>query len=344
MGEIEKKPKIAFIIDTPGWALHNIARNIKKYLEKYYNIDIIPGDIFEGNMVKLFILCHKYDIIHFLWRGYLSLIDRLEMDEYIKDLGIEKQQFIDEYILNKNITISIYDHLYLSGEEKWRTNEIFKYCKNYVVSSKILEKIYEENEELPNPSGITQDGVNLDLFKPINEERFDKIDELIVGWAGNSKFKDSDNDDDLKGVRKIIKPAIEELIQEGYNIKMQFADRNVKKIPQEEMPKYYSSIHVYICASKTEGTPNPVIEAMACGVPVITTNVGIVNEVLGNLGKKFIIERSKEALKQSIIELINNKEILKQLSEENKEQSKKISWETTANKYKKFFEDSLKKF
>ena len=49
------KRKIALIIDTEGWAFDNIARQLKKNLQEY-DIDIIPGKIFEGNMIKLFAL------------------------------------------------------------------------------------------------------------------------------------------------------------------------------------------------------------------------------------------------------------------------------------------------
>ena len=42
-----------------------------------------------------------------------------------------------------------------------------------------------------------------------------------------------------------------------------------------DMPEWYSHIDVLICASESEGTPNPVLEALACGVPVISTHVGI---------------------------------------------------------------------
>ncbi|WZB73295.1 glycosyltransferase family 4 protein [Achromobacter xylosoxidans] len=42
------------------------------------------------------------------------------------------------------------------------------------------------------------------------------------------------------------------------------------------MPAYYNSLDLYVCPSAIEGTPNPVLEAMACGVPVISTDVGIV--------------------------------------------------------------------
>lgn len=339
------KPKIAFVIDSTGWAFDNIAKNLKKRLSNYYDINIIPGDIFEGNVIKLLILCKQYDVIHFFWRGYLSLIDRDMMYEYIETLGITKEEFIKEYINNKNITMTICDHLFLNEEEYWRTKQIFKYCNKYFVTSQKLKQIYENIKELDNPICVIHDGVDLQLYKPINLERFDNIDTITIGWVGNSKFKDSENDDDLKGLRKIIKPAIEELIQEGYNIQTKFADRNERLIPQEKMPEYYSQIDMYVCASKTEGTPMPIIEAMACGVPVISTDVGIAQEALGDLGRKSILkERTKQALKDKIIEIINNKQILKEISKENLEKVKEWSWENIAKDYKTFFDNSLKNF
>ena len=312
---VDVKPKLAFIIDTQGWALDNIAKNLKKYLDKYYDIDIIQCNIFEGNVVKLLILCKQYDAIHFFWRGYLSLIDTKETDEYIDTLGMSKEDFVKEYIKDKNITMSICDHLFLNEAEFWKTNTIFKYCSKYFVTSNILKQIYENIEELENPICVINDAVDLELYKPINLDRYNNIDKITIGWVGNSKFKDSDNDHDLKGLSKIIKPSIDELIREGFNIELKLADRVEGFTPQEEMPQYYSSIHVYVCASKTEGTPLPVLEAMACGVPVISTNVGIVQEALGKKSHKYILkERSKQALKQALVELINNKEELKDIA------------------------------
>ena len=85
----------------------------------------------------------------------------------------------------------------------------------------------------------------LKKYKPENLDRFNNLTHVRVGWAGNSKFKDSENDCDLKGVEGIIKPAISELQQEGYDIELILADRNIKKIPQEEMPKFYNNIDLY---------------------------------------------------------------------------------------------------
>lgn len=145
----------------------------------------------------------------------------------------------------------------------------------------------------------------------------------------------------MKGLNKIIKPAIEELKEEGYNIELDIADRNIKMIPHDEMPNYYNEIDIYICASRTEGHPDPVLEAMACGVPVIATDVGIVPEVFGEEQKKFIIKRTKENLKEKMIELLTNKEKLKILSDENLKQIQSWSWEQQSKLYKQFFAKNM---
>ena len=336
-----EKKKIALIIDSEGWAFDNIAKQIKKNLIEY-DIDIIPGRIFEGNMIKLFLYCENYDLIHFLWRGYLSLIDRKEMQEYSeKNLLMDFEEFKRNYIYNKKISFSVCDHLYLDGEEKWRTEEIFKYSNSYMVTSKKLFDIYNKFDK--KPEMIIHDGVDLSKYNPINLDRFKNIDKVIVGWVGNSKFKDSYGDEDMKGVEGIIKPAISELKQEGYDIELKLADRNISMISQEDMPNFYNSINLYVCASKTEGTPLTVLESMAMGIPIISTDVGIVSEVLGQKGKKYILkERSKECFKEKIKEIINKKDDFQEISKENLIQVKNNDWKNICTKYKEFFEKNLK--
>lgn len=334
-----EKKKIALIIDSRGWAFDNIAHRIKENLPEY-QIDIIPGKIFEGNMLKLFLFCQDYDLIHFLWRGYLSLIDRDEMKKYAESLGISFDEFKENYILSKKVTFSVCDQLYLEGEECWRTKEIMKYANSYFVTSQKLYQIYNEFEK--KPQTIINDGVNLNTYIPQNLERFGTLEKIRIGWVGNSKFKDSNGDEDLKGVEGIIKPAIKELQEEGYNIELILADRNIKMISQEEMPNFYNSIDLYVCASKTEGTPLTVLEAMAMGLPVISTDVGIVPEVFGKEEQQYILkERSKEVLKEKIKQLIKNKEMFKILSNENLERIKKWDWKEICLKYKEFFDSNI---
>lgn len=112
------------------------------------------------------------------------------------------------------------------------------------------------------------------------------------------------------------------------------------------MPEYYHKLNVYVCVSITEGTPKPLLEAMGCGVLVITTDVGIAKEYMGPKQSQFIIgERHigqddaeiKKELKKKIIELYHNAELQFELAKENYENSKKFNSKAYGKKYKEYF-------
>ena len=339
------KKKIAIVYDVDGWAFHNIAKEIQKNLSGKYEIDIFAKSVFNHNVVRLMFLTKKYDLIHVLWRGMFSELDGEYLTSYIRSLGISKEEFIKRYIMPSNITTSVYDHSFLNEEAIGITKAFIKYTKAYTVSSDKLKEIYNNLEIEKKPSMEITDGVDLNKFKPKNLERFkDKNKKIIyIGWVGNSKFTDSEQDEDLKGVRKIILPAIEELQKEGYPIQKRFADRDEGYIPHDKMPDYYNSIDLYVCASKVEGTPNPILESMACGIPVISTDVGIVKEALGEKQQKYIMEeRTKQELKKKIKEFLDNPQDWNQLSEENLTQIKNWSWENKCKQFEEFFESNLK--
>lgn len=340
------KKNIAIIYDLDGWAYSNIAREIKSNLSGYFNIDIFPVSVFEDNIVNLIFLAQKYDLVHCLWRGLLSSLDKEYAESYIHNMGFTKEEFLDKYFSKIKITTSVYDHKYLDEESFGNTESFIKYCKNYTVSSSILKDIYDNLDVDKKPMMVISDGIDLEKFKPQNLERFKKENlknrKVRIGWVGNSEFTDSTGDSDLKGVRKIIKPALNELIDEGYPIEIKFADRKEGYIPHEKMPDYYNSIDLYICASKNEGTPNPVLESMASGVPIISTDVGIVRDAFGTEQKKFILkERSKEALKEKLKELLNDEYKFEILSMENLDKIKAWSWKEKCNQFKEFFEKNL---
>lgn len=339
MLDINKKAKIAIIIDKKGWAYANTANQIKKNLDKYYQIDIISMEVFKDNIVKLFLYLSDYDLSFFLWRGLISWLYSDYSKIYIENLGFEYNDFIEKYLRNKNIVTGVYDHWFLNSETE-RTEFILNNVKDYFVSSKILKNIYDNYTK--KPSYVISDGVDLNLFRMFDKNKFKNFNQqkLIIGWSGNSKFSDEE-DDDLKGLNKIIRPTVEKLIYEGYNIELKIADKNVKLIPHNEMPNYYNNIDVYVCASRTEGTPNTVLEAMGCGIPIISTNVGIVPEVFGTKQSEFIIKREEEDLIKKIKILYNNKNILEQLSKENLNQIQEWSWEKKSIIFKEFFDKNL---
>ncbi|POA36571.1 glycosyltransferase [Pseudomonas sp. GW456-12-1-14-TSB6] len=337
--EHHQKTKIALIIDTDNWAFGNIARQLERYLSYKFDFVVIPMDIID-NINKVFLLTEDCDIVHFFWREHLTLIGTPYYKGYAESLGIPYELFHERFIASKILSTSVYDHLLLEKNELSERAYLFNnVIDGYTVGSEKLNRIYCSVENYPFPTEVVEDGVNLHKFHPINIERLQHVSqrELVVGWVGNSKW--AAELEDFKGVNTILKPAIEQLQQEGVPIRALFADRQERFIPHDKMPDYYAQIDVYVCTSKIEGTPNPVLEAMACGVPVISTDVGIVPQAFGDLQKGFILpERSVEALKASLRKLAENPTQLLQLSSENVERIKDWDWSIKAEKFGRYFD------
>lgn len=345
-GAMNKRAKIALVVDRPDWALDHVADQIIKNLSSDYEfIRIYSIDI--ENCANIFMLTQDCQIVHFLWRGFLSGFSQEYCQQKIKNLGYTKEEFLEKYVAGKVISTEVYDHLLLEGPESDATARLFadsdSIITNYAVSSNRLWKIYHE---LPNirlrPQAVLTDGVDLGLFIPQHLERLEASQlskrTIRFGWVGNSKWITGD----LKGISTVIRPAIEELQRQGYNIELYTSDRQQKMIPHHEMPNFYAQIDCYLCASTCEGTPNPILEAMACGVPVITTDVGLVPDVFGPKQKAFVLEeRSVECMMQTIQKLLQEPELFVQLSNENITSIKKWDWKIMAENFRTYFNDCL---
>jgi len=65
----------------------------------------------------------------------------------------------------------------------------------------------------------------------------------------------------------------------------------------------YHKVSVYLCASQYEGTPNPALEALACGLPVITTSVGNMPELINDGVNGYIVERDVQSFANALKKL-----------------------------------------
>lgn len=335
---MNNKKSILLVVDNEKWAFYNIAINFQKQLEKDYDIDIVAIERLNGNIANLFLFAQKYDLIHFFWRGLLLDLDIDFTKTYIYNLGLSVHEFIDKYVRNKVITTAVYDHKLLDAEE---INEYCKYIKGYYTSSTLLKNIYKQLDLDMYPAMVITDGIDLTLFKP-KKNRFKNIKNrtINIGWVGNSKWN---GEYDHKGLNTIIKPVVEELISDGYNLNLHLADSNERLRDREEMVQYYNEIDLYICCSINEGTPNPILESFACGIPVITTDVGIVRDLFGSKQIPYIMkERSKDELKKKILMFLDNLDSVEEISLENLKQIKSWSWKYKAQDFKKFVEKVLK--
>lgn len=351
--KLKKKPRICLVCDIPNWAFDLIAQNIQKDLAYKYDIKIDYFDMYKEP--DMFFEClernKECDLIHIFWRKSLLLFNSDAFKEKVKTLGMSVFEYINE--ISKKISTGVYDFLYLDNESIEKYKDIFNnYTVNYYVTSKKLYDKYINIAEYKKPIKIIHDVCNMDIYKPYNLERFnsDNVNDrpLVVGWVGNSERKIDGID--LKGLHTIIKPVISRLKDRGYNIKEHYADRNVRWRNSLEMAEYYSELDVCLCTSIHEGTPLPLLEGMSCGVPFISTDVGIVPEVFGDKQKEFIIgdrengnndEEIKNILEEKLIYLYNNRETLNELSKENIESIDNFDKGERLKYFEEFFDNCL---
>lgn len=118
----------------------------------------------------------------------------------------------------------------------------------------------------------------------------------------------------------------------------------------DEMPGHYQAGSVYVNLSSDEGGPMGVLEAMACGLPVVSTKVGIVPEIIsdgimlvedGVYDRIPVMEVIAQA-KQGIELMREHPSLCWQRGEENREAILKgWTWDHQVKKYRNFIEGAL---
>lgn len=136
------------------------------------------------------------------------------------------------------------------------------------VPSQRLFDLVTEPSEMTTPTKICKKGFEPQLFFDYRRRRGSTT--LTVGWAGAGEAEDKN-----VGVLKRAWPT------------MRLAD---KCLTPGEMPDFYNMADVIAIASDAEGDPRPLIEGMACGCFPVTTDVGIVPELVRHLDNGYIVE------------------------------------------------------
>ncbi len=96
-----------------------------------------------------------------------------------------------------------------------------------------------------------------------------------------------------------------------------------------DLPAIYNLCNIFLYPSLRESFGIPMLEAMRCGVPVITSNTSSMPEVSG--GAAYIVDPYKpEEITNAIITLLNNKELREELVKKGFERSQKFSWKNMA--------------
>ncbi len=221
-------------------------------------------------------------------------------------------------------------------------------------TAEIANRLLKSNVE------IIPMGVDLDLFNPnhaFKKEKGAKISQeiLFVGrlidWKGVSYLVDAIlkiKPNYPKIILKIIGDG-PELVSLQARVKKLALQKNIiflKAVPNYKLPDIYRNADVFVIPSiinengETEGLGTVALEAMACGLPVIGTNVGGIPDIIKDRVTGLLVEEKNfEAIVDSIIEIMENKPLRDDMSKNAYELiQKRFSWDIISKRFFKLYE------
>ena len=306
---------VLLIPDSPNWALHKNAKDLVKFNKSDLNLDIVIFNDFMQDWERYY---KEYDLLFPMYKGlfFQTLKAGIPHDKVVT--GIRSYHAWDK---RKTRPPGYNTRPSLKVIRKMR--------KALLVNTHCKKLWYIFSQHFPVVH--TKYTCDLETFYPEKKTQNDKI---VIGWTGSLT-----NHPGKRGYHEFIKPITDEISE----LELKVQDGSVNPITDDNnMREFYNSLDLYIVASRSEGTPRPAIEAAACGVPVISTDVGIIPELLVEGVNGFVVERTYEAIKNKLHWIVDNREVLPQMGKNNRQKmEEEFNWENLIYQWTDFLQYSI---
>lgn len=200
-----------------------------------------------------------------------------------------------------------------------KIQQVFKQASHMMAVCKALKDEMVTLGADENRVSVLRNGVDLTLFKPSsNEEQIIKREQLVdnnkkliisVGWLIERKghYLVIEAMRQLPDCHLMIAgdgPDLSKLTQlvEQHQLTEQITFLGA--LPQIELTRYYQAADALVLASSREGWANVLLEAMACGTPVVAANIWGTPEVVASESAGVLVARNADAIAMGIKQLL----------------------------------------
>jgi len=113
-------------------------------------------------------------------------------------------------------------------------------------------------------------------------------------------------------------------------------------IPNDKLPEYLNELKLIVLSSYTEGLPNVILEAMACGTPVLATPVGGIPDIIKDNETGFILKNnSSEYIEKNVLEALNSSKLAEISSNARKAIERYFTYENAVETYEKILDELM---
>lgn len=333
-------------------------------LEKYQNVRFLPviikRNIFKALENKIFSRYYKVLVEQYVEEISLKL-DVKDYDlihahgMYHVPAGMVAERLAEKY--NKPFLITVHgsDVNLLMPKRKKEYIEIFeKASKVMFVSRALLEKARSMGYSGRN-AVIVPNGFDPKIFYPMDKEKARKDlgiyrkDYKYVGFVGNLiPIKRADRLPDIfHHIAERVSNVYFIVVGDGFlrrEIEEKTKDLDIVftgRISQKEVAKYMNAMDVMILPSRNEGWPCVVLEAQACGTPVVGSDNGGIPEAVGDGG--IVVEEGEDFEKrfaQAVVKLLESS-----IDEDNlRKRASRFSWKSIVKKEIEVYNEVLNRF
>ncbi len=286
-----------------------------------------------------------YDLIHAHCHLFLSTI----MASLVRRIGSPPLIITTHGIMSASAP-DWFNLLYMKTIGKWTLKSADRViCYTEMEKDKLANMLKIDSEKI----SVIPNGVDTDLFRPDpnNNKQSNQSNAITILWVG--RFVRGKGVEYLIQAAKILVKEVPDLkillVGDGPSkgkIKGLIEKFNLKKnviikenVPNENMPEVYQKSDIFVLPSLNEGVPKTLLEAMACGIPVIISEFPHLEELIKNAGLTFP-KGDVHALADKIMRLIRDRELAKELG--NNGRNKIVeghSWGNTVLKTTELYEE-----
>ncbi|MBA7705969.1 D-inositol-3-phosphate glycosyltransferase [subsurface metagenome] len=239
----------------------------------------------------------------------------------------------DMYKLPKDIGVKVF---YCRGAEIQNWEQILQAWRlpiSKIVTATHLAKMIERETNQP-VVGVVPNGVNTKEYFPVIPDAEREGVGSIFGW---SKAKDPTS---IVQVMKMIGqrlPNSPRYLFSGARKPRGIKGVSFKRFSSlQEALRIYSSCRVWFLCSIAEGFGNPILEAMACGCAVVSTNCGGPSDIIKDGVNGFLVDvGNTKAMVHKIVLLYKDKQLRKQICANAMKTVQEYSWPKAVDKLEK---------